>query len=378
MRSTRLFAFGCVLAASALTATACPGPPAPTWSTAVPLTAGSGVTIGNDWAVGSSSSSDGNIVAFTSFASNLVAGDTNGASDLFIRDRQAQSTVRIAQNVQAPPRISKNARYVGYQSPAGFSVFDRTTSTVQTWTDLPGAAGPSSPLVSDDGLSAVYGVGPSFGGFSTACSVRDMTTGVIVSCPPGNGDGGTPGLRAVSDNARFVVYSWSGFNGPSPTRLWDRSTNTVTMLPSTFLSFFTAGISDDGRYLTTLAAGALPNSYVGARIDLQTNTILNMAANPASNAFSTSISPNGRYVGINTEAALSALDTNGVGDIYVWDTQTGTLRFPALTPAGGAIPERTEICPGSGTLLDDGSTCLSTTGALDSTDQNLQTDHYRR
>ena len=39
-------------------------------------------------------SADGRFVAFTSFATNLVAGDTNFADDVFVRDRQTQTTVR--------------------------------------------------------------------------------------------------------------------------------------------------------------------------------------------------------------------------------------------------------------------------------------------
>src|SRR5215210_4159467 len=39
-------------------------------------------------------SADGRYVSFTSFASNLVAGDTNGTSDVFVRDRQSGETRR--------------------------------------------------------------------------------------------------------------------------------------------------------------------------------------------------------------------------------------------------------------------------------------------
>ena len=40
-------------------------------------------------------SSDGRYVAFTSGASNLVAGDTNGAADVFIRDLRSSRTTRV-------------------------------------------------------------------------------------------------------------------------------------------------------------------------------------------------------------------------------------------------------------------------------------------
>ncbi|MGH9862841.1 MAG: putative Ig domain-containing protein [Candidatus Acidiferrales bacterium] len=41
-------------------------------------------------------SGEGRFVAFTSFADNLVAGDTNNFADVFIRDRVCQNTVRVS------------------------------------------------------------------------------------------------------------------------------------------------------------------------------------------------------------------------------------------------------------------------------------------
>ena len=41
---------------------------------------------------------DGGSVAFQSAASNLVAGDTNGAMDIFVRHRQSATTERVSVN----------------------------------------------------------------------------------------------------------------------------------------------------------------------------------------------------------------------------------------------------------------------------------------
>jgi Tol biopolymer transport system component len=51
---------------------------------------------GGDWSDCASLSSDGRFVAFTSAATNLVAGDTNGADDVFVRDRAAGTTERVS------------------------------------------------------------------------------------------------------------------------------------------------------------------------------------------------------------------------------------------------------------------------------------------
>jgi Tol biopolymer transport system component len=41
-------------------------------------------------------SADGRYVAFTSSATNLVAGDTNGTWDVFVRDRETGATTRVS------------------------------------------------------------------------------------------------------------------------------------------------------------------------------------------------------------------------------------------------------------------------------------------
>ena len=46
-------------------------------------------------------SANGRFVAFSSLASNLVAGDTNGVSDVFVRDRQTGITQRISVSASA-------------------------------------------------------------------------------------------------------------------------------------------------------------------------------------------------------------------------------------------------------------------------------------
>ncbi|MFO7946328.1 MAG: fibronectin type III domain-containing protein, partial [Armatimonadota bacterium] len=52
-------------------------------------------TQGNDESWGGSISANGRYVAFCSSATNLVPGDTNGESDIFVRDRQTGTTTRV-------------------------------------------------------------------------------------------------------------------------------------------------------------------------------------------------------------------------------------------------------------------------------------------
>ena len=69
-------------------------------------------------------SGDGRYVAFESYASNLVAGDTNFALDIFVRDRTAGATARVnvssagaeANDFTFYPVLSGNGRHVAFQS----------------------------------------------------------------------------------------------------------------------------------------------------------------------------------------------------------------------------------------------------------------------
>ncbi|MFI0849696.1 RHS repeat-associated core domain-containing protein, partial [Mesorhizobium sp. IMUNJ 23232] len=69
-------------------------------------------------------SASGNLVAFVSSASNLVAGDTNGERDIFVRDRVAESTTLVTKGLGGSqangdswaPAITPDGRYIAYFS----------------------------------------------------------------------------------------------------------------------------------------------------------------------------------------------------------------------------------------------------------------------
>src|SRR5687768_9773023 len=80
---------------------------------------------GNAQSLDPSIGSDGRYVAFTSDATNLVAGDTNGRSDVFVQDRQTGLTTLVSVGVSAQanghshdPSISADGRYVAFSSDA--------------------------------------------------------------------------------------------------------------------------------------------------------------------------------------------------------------------------------------------------------------------
>jgi Tol biopolymer transport system component len=71
-------------------------------------------------------SADGRFVAFESDATNLVAGDTNGLTDIFVHDLVARTTTRVSvdslgRQANGPsfnPSISSDGRFVAFESNA--------------------------------------------------------------------------------------------------------------------------------------------------------------------------------------------------------------------------------------------------------------------
>ncbi|MBI3360632.1 MAG: PD40 domain-containing protein, partial [Chloroflexi bacterium] len=96
-------------------------------------------------------SGDGRFVAFDSLATNLVAGDTNGVADIFVRDRQTGQTTRVsvatdgtqANYLSWNPSISADGNFVAFSSLAtnlvpddtnGYAdIFVRNTTSGQTY-----------------------------------------------------------------------------------------------------------------------------------------------------------------------------------------------------------------------------------------------------
>jgi len=83
-----------------------------------------------------SMSADGRFVAFQSWATNLVPGDTNGVFDIFVHDRQAGVTTRKnipagggqANNASFDPWLSADGRYAAFYSFANNLVAGDTNS----------------------------------------------------------------------------------------------------------------------------------------------------------------------------------------------------------------------------------------------------------
>ncbi|HME72280.1 MAG TPA: hypothetical protein VKM54_20800, partial [Myxococcota bacterium] len=98
-------------------------------------------------------SANGRYVAFISFASNLVPGDTNGVPDVFVRDRQIGTTRRITvdgsgnqgNNASDSPSISADGSIVAFESLASNLVPGDTNGAYDVFVSVP-ACPPRPPL----------------------------------------------------------------------------------------------------------------------------------------------------------------------------------------------------------------------------------------
>jgi Tol biopolymer transport system component len=85
----------------------------------------SGGVQGDGDSVAPSISTDGRFVAFSSDATNLVANDTNGLADIFVHDRQTGQTTRVSVDssgtqatggASSVPSISSDGRFIAFES----------------------------------------------------------------------------------------------------------------------------------------------------------------------------------------------------------------------------------------------------------------------
>src|SRR5437762_758323 len=164
--------------------------------TTVRVSVASDGTEGNDVSLGSALSADGRFVAFDSAATDLVAGDTNGVSDVFVHDRQTGTTERVSV-ASGGAQGNGSSGLIGFAFPPALSADGRFVAFVSAATDL--VAGDTN------GVSDVF--------------VHDRQTGtterVSVASGGAQGNGNSGGFFAVpalSAAGRFVAFQSAATN----------------------------------------------------------------------------------------------------------------------------------------------------------------------
>lgn len=192
-------------------------------------------------------SADGRYVAFFSSATNLVAGDTNGQVDSFVKDLQTGALTRISTSssgaealggLSVVTSISADGRYVAFESDANNLVASDTNgnrdvfikdtltgTTTRISTDTNGIeaifGGSSGALLSADGMLATFISSASnlVSGDSNGQGdvfLKDLSTGVTTRINTTSSGlqalGGTSVVQGISADGRFVVFNSSATN----------------------------------------------------------------------------------------------------------------------------------------------------------------------
>jgi uncharacterized repeat protein (TIGR01451 family) len=340
-------------------------------------------------------SADGRFVAFTSLATNLVPGDSNNVSDVFVHDRVTGRTERVSVNSRgeqgnadsgligfsATPGLSADGRFVAFKSDASnlvkgdrnattdVFVHDRLTHTTERVSvDSQGRETngfSDSPAISADGRFVAFlssgQLVPEKTNFADDIYVRDRVAGTterVSVSSLGAEANNTSGFPHISSDGRFVTFSSAASNlvsGPPSDSfqvyIHDRQSGATELVSRTADGspgdFNSSGgpVSADGRFVVfeTSASNLLPNQSSSGQVQLfdrQAQTMeqisLNSAGESATDLSTTpAMSADGRFVAFNSFAAnLAAGDENGRMDVFVRDRQAATTVQASVNNAG--------------------------------------------
>ncbi|HXR05241.1 MAG TPA: hypothetical protein VN836_11090 [Verrucomicrobiae bacterium] len=329
---------------------------------------------------------DGRYVAFVSAATNLVAGDTNGIPDVFVRDLVGGTTVLVSVGAAPPsgsttaavssPVITPDGRYVAFfssasgltaSSPANSAgeiyVRDLVSNTT-TWASTNAALIVSNllhmnnmpschPRISDDGRYVAF-----------KCGTNNVTSTVVnpvvvLQYDSTNGTTtvvNTNGFPAwfynddtfgpeMTPDGRFIVFVATNKSASClGIRLWDAQAGTDTLvsvcldgtIPTNSISQSPV-VSPDGRYVaflsnaTNLTGNAVSNGYHIYLSDLQagTNWLVDLDTNGigSSDEWGTilGLTADGRWVAFSSyDGSLVDGDNNNACDVFMRDTVAGT------------------------------------------------------
>lgn len=266
-------------------------------------------------------SSNGNRVTFQSRADNLVASDSNGVEDIFVKDLTSDGLNRVSVSTSGGQanRGSEGASLAGGGRHVVFTSF-------------------ASNLVDGDGNR------------SQDVFLRDLETGsteCVSRSPAGAfGDGDSEG-GGVSADGRFVVFtSYARGLGPQDRNtyadvyLWDRTSRSMELVSANTNGIAANGssgggsISDDGRWVTFVSyasdlvpgvSGTERHSYL---LDRSTGVRQRVSdrVGPIADGFevrSAVVSPDGRWLGITASRPCGV--GGSVAQVFVYDLGSSRL-----------------------------------------------------
>ncbi len=314
---------------------------------------GTGVQ-GNGTSSRASISGNGRYITFVSAASNLVPNDTNGVTDTFVWDRVTGKIVRVSVSSEGrqgnrgydywggPPSISAHGRFIAFESMASnlvpgdtngrsdVFVRDRDTDRDNIY-DEPGAVsttrvsawtnGGNKPSISANGRHVAFVTSTEWTGDRNDATLDvfsyDRLTGqtaLVSVSTQGVQDGGYPSWDpSISGDGRFIAF-------------WSRAPSLVGQHPDDPVADVFVRDRDTDRNGVFDEPGKVRTLLVSAGVR-------GVKANDDS--VRPFISSSGRYIAFESNASnLVAGDTNRQRDIFVRDWYRGTTARISLSAAG--------------------------------------------
>ena len=351
----------------------------------------------NSYLFGGLMSADGRFVLFGSYASNLAAGDVNGAFDVFLRDRQLGTTTLVSAAAGGQPgdsisggeALTEDGRLVVLTSnatdlvPGDLNGWDDVfvRDTLAATTVLASARGPLPPSLTGNRASwatAASGDGRHVLFTSNAedlvseddnravdVFVRDLDTGttILASRIAGVGDRVSTGVD-LSLGGRYVLFDSTSpypiFPQPGDefvgeVYVHDAQTGSKQLVSVTpggaAADGYSTGkaITPSGRYV--LFGSVAPDLMAGD--GNQTNDVflrdmqsgvtelvsVDLAGSGSGDGWSSAdaVTPNGRFVLFTSKATNLVSTTTAANDqVYVRDRQTGTTTLVSVNAEGTA------------------------------------------
>ena len=368
-------------------------------------------------------SADARFVAFASEAANLVGNDTNGTRDVFVRDTLLGTNLLVSVNLSGTgsgngpsgePALSADGRYVVFTSSASDLVAGDTnraqdvfirdlgtgvTTCVSVNTNGTGPGnGPSyAPVIGSDGRRVLFrskatDLAPPpprpIGGTNDCLFLRDLQAQATFQVSTAGGKyWGIPSATMTPDG-RYVAF----VEGGAQYYLWDSQVASLVYSNATSaISIARVTVSPDGKKMVYASPNQMSLLYVadcvsninssfaiygqpvpsaGMRFSADGQLMTYVSASVASRKMlylrdfnsgtnsliaslgaetgacgSPSLSPDGRFVAFRSFTNNISGDTNGLPDLLLYDRQAGATILLSVSPDGSTTGQSWPLTP---------------------------------
>ncbi len=277
---------------------------------------------------------DARFVAFESTATNLVAGDTNGTTDVFVRDLVLGTNVRVsvdsagvqANGASVNARISADGRYVAFESEATNLVAGDTNLSADVFVrDL--LAGTTTRVdVSSSGVQANSDARLASISADGRFVCFNTTATTLVA-------GDTNSVRDVFVHDLQTSQTIRASLSSGGTQANQNSFGGSLSADGRLVAFYSGGTNLVGGDTNGILADVFLRDLVAGTTVLVSSDVGGVQGNGPS--LLPRLSPDGRYVAYESSATnLVGGDTNARMDVFVRDLQTGATRRSSVSSAG--------------------------------------------